>query len=283
VYYAPDRTELYTVNGSGTITIHEPERGADQNSLTSGILFNGTTAYDNTNGWLALGGSDGNIQVWDVYNRTSLATFPAHTAPLNTLTFSADGTVLASAGQDGKVILWDWRNRVATQLFDVQSAGIISIALSPDMTQMTIAGVDYTEIYSLVSNQFLYTIAIGTNRASAVVQYSPDGKYIITGGTDVAEMSILEAQSGKIVAQLPQTMGERTSAIFSQEGDLLVTTVLDGGVNLWNVAQATEASIPSARLLVGSTRVVGSEWSQDGFTLAFFDASGVVFLWGIKE
>jgi len=59
--------------------------------------------------------------------------------------------------------------------------------------------------------------------------------------------------------------------------------VLDGSVTLWNLAAATETSIPSARLLVGSTRITSAEWSQDGYTLAFFDAGGVVFIWGINS
>ncbi|MFQ3674796.1 MAG: WD40 repeat domain-containing protein, partial [Aggregatilineales bacterium] len=72
-------------------------------------------------------------------------------------------------------------------------------------------------------------------------------------------------------------------ARFSADGALLATTVLDGPVTLWNIAEATEDTIPSARLLVGSTRITGLEWSDDGFTLAFFDANGLVYLWGIRR
>src|SRR5688500_14683383 len=97
VYYSADKSEVYTVDDIGEITIYDADRGAVKDTLDTQIQYNGIATYYADEGWLALGGSDAMVQVWDPSERQSLGTFVAGTGPLRTLTFSADGEWLATA------------------------------------------------------------------------------------------------------------------------------------------------------------------------------------------
>lgn len=281
VYYSSDKTEIYTVAADGFVNVNSPLRGENLNSFNSGVAFNGVHAFSADDGWLALGGNDGSIQVWDTYARTSLATWSAHTAPLVALTFSADGSTLASVSDQGEIIVWDWRTRTALMTPQTRLQGVLALAFSVDGVLLTVATDSQLNTFNTTDGTLLYQLDAGIGSSSDVLRYSSDNRYLVTGGSDTTEMLVVNAQDGSAVVQLPQTTGIRTSAHFSPDGSLLVTTVLDGSVTLWNLAQATTDTIPSARLLVGSSRITSAEWSDDGFTLAFLDASGSVYIWGI--
>ena len=51
--------------------------------------------FSSDSGWLALGGNDGTVKIWDTYQRKSLATINAYTGTVSALAFSADGDQLA--------------------------------------------------------------------------------------------------------------------------------------------------------------------------------------------
>lgn len=283
VYYSADKTEIYSINTSGTVIVNDPSQGGDLNSFSANIDYNSRAAFFADQGWLALGGNDGKVQVWNTYERTSIVTFDAHDVPVLAIAFNMDGTQLAIAGADGLVVVWDWQTKQVLFSFQTNLTGINSLAFSADGNQLAIADPATLQTYSLSENKFVYMLSTGISDTGDVLRYSSDGRYLLTGGSEEDEMVVLNVADGTIVAQLPQTNGRRTSGHFSPDGSLLVTTVLDGHITLWNLDAATGDTIPSARLLVGSTRVTGAEWSEDGFTLVFFDASGVAFVWGVRE
>jgi WD40 repeat protein len=51
-------------------------------------------------------GIRGTIQLWDVQNRTILATLEGHKAPVSFLGFSPDGRHIVSSSYDGTIRLW---------------------------------------------------------------------------------------------------------------------------------------------------------------------------------
>ena len=61
--------------------------------------------------WLATGGADGTVRLWDVAGRTEAHWFAGHTEWVWTCGFSPDGRWLATGGDDGTVRLWDVATR----------------------------------------------------------------------------------------------------------------------------------------------------------------------------
>jgi WD40 repeat protein len=55
---------------------------------------------------LASAGSDCTVRFWKLNSGRQITAFKAHSAPVNSLAFNADGQLLATASNDGTVRLW---------------------------------------------------------------------------------------------------------------------------------------------------------------------------------
>ncbi|MCS6835939.1 MAG: WD40 repeat domain-containing protein [Anaerolineae bacterium] len=280
VYYASDLEEVYTVTERGEVVIRDPDTGREVNRFFSDIQYNNVAAYDAERDLLALAGRSGLVQVWDAAERTARARLEAHRGPINALAFSNDGARLASAGVDGIVRIWDWSARQQMAQFDLKDGGVGALAFSPDGQQVVVGTSQYIAVWNVADSSLRYSLAVGFGGSADVLRYSPDGRSIITGGYE-ADMLLVSADDGQVIAQLPDVRGERVSATFSLDGSLLATSTLDGQARLWNLSSLTAETIASAPLDVAAQRLTDVTISPDGFLLAFFDANGSVLLWGL--
>lgn len=277
IYYGADKAEFYTVDGTGQIRIYGTETGVSNQALNGQPAFNGSAAYDREDGLLALAGSDGSIKVWDVANRQSLVTINAHPLPITYLAFSSDGERLASISTDNSVRVWDWRARQATAVMQVTAS---KVAFSPDGSQLAVGENRQITIWNPASATLTNTLTTGPRAPRDVLVYSPDGLYIINGGS-IQTLTVWDSQTGQLVNTLPGAGGEENSIAFSQDGTLLATSVLAGDVILWDATKMRDEALTYAVLNVGTRQILYADWSPDGFILLLVDATGPLQLWGI--
>src|ERR1700681_1108863 len=57
--------------------------------------------------WLASGGEDHSVRVWDLASGREIRTLREHPEPVTAVAWSPDDTWVASGGYDGKIRLWD--------------------------------------------------------------------------------------------------------------------------------------------------------------------------------
>ena len=57
--------------------------------------------------WLASGGDDGSVRIWDPATGQQRAALTGHTGPVTAVAIAPDGTWLATGGDDGTVRIWD--------------------------------------------------------------------------------------------------------------------------------------------------------------------------------
>ncbi len=277
IYYGADKTEIYTVDSIGQIRIYDAEGGQIRQTLQGQPAFNGSATYDADDGWLALGGQDGTVKVWDVKARQSLVTIEAHKQPVTGLAFSSDGTRLATASNDQTIKIWDWQaKKLITQL----KVSAFKIAFAPDGTQLAVAEDHQITLWNAQDGKLATTLTTGPRAPSDTLLYSPDGQYIVNGGS-IQTLTIWDTKTGKLVNTLPDAGGDVNAVAFSQDGDLLVTSVLGGNVNLWDVSTMRASALSRATLPVSTRQILYSDWTPDGFILLLVDATGPIQVWGI--
>ena len=282
IFISPDKTELYGITPVGEGIVFDAETGAILNSFNGHSTYNGTAAFDDENGWLALGGNDGTVKVWDPLERTSLSTFQAHSESITALAFSPDGDQLATAGSENNVRLWHWREQSTLRDWVTFDADPALLAFNSAGTQVAAGVFNGAFLWSTDADTALYRLEMGENGASRVLQFSPDDTYLL-GGSRPAGAVLWSASSGEIVSRLPDTDGDSLSAQFSPDGHLLVTASVGSPVSVWDLTQITGETIGRADLAVASGEILDVAWSDDGRLLLFFDARGFVYVWGIPE
>lgn len=148
---------------------------------------------------LASASWDRTVILWDAATHKQLGEpLKGHTKEVWSVAFSPDGKLLASAGEDKSIILWDVARRVALgQPLLGHSDTINSLAFSPDGKLLASGSADGTiRLWDVATRQPINPPLIelplptdpttGAVRTTAInsITFSPDGKYIASGGTD---------------------------------------------------------------------------------------------------
>jgi WD40 repeat protein len=94
---------LYTLSGHQQ-PVTDLEWSSDGTVLLSS---SGTSPVEFPGHGFSQGSYDGSIVLWDMDSREPLDVLEGHTAEVQGLALSPDGTTLASGSADGTVILWD--------------------------------------------------------------------------------------------------------------------------------------------------------------------------------
>jgi WD40 repeat protein len=146
--------------------------------------------------WIASGGNDSTVQVWDASTGHRLFTLTGHTAPVRGVAWSPDGTRIASASQDGTVRVWDARSGHLVLTYRAQTAPLWAVAWSPNMTCIASATgntnfqhqKETVQIWDPTSGHLYNSYPIPSSADDAdgtmSVSWSPDSKYVASGGAD---------------------------------------------------------------------------------------------------
>lgn len=280
VFYSPDKDEIYTIRSDGSIMVYD-EQGSQKTTLIGHEAYNSRYAYDALNGWLALGGTDGTIRVWDVASREARATLTGHTDEIALLSFSADGAHIASVGYDQQLIWWEWATRAI--VWQAALSGIpLNLAIAPDGAQVALGGETQMSLFNTADGSEKASLPMPANGADDVLRYTPNGQMIVAA-SNRAPMTLWNAQTSQLIGQFPDVVGDRIASAFSPNGELMVIAILDKGVFLWDLTQASEQGIPRLQLPVPTTRIVGVQWSDDGYLLALLGAAGEVYIMGVPQ
>jgi len=277
VFYAPDKTEVFTLDTEGRVRAFDVVRGLDQGGFAGHPAYNAVAAYYPRDGWLALGGLDGSVKVWDPLERQSLVTLAAHRLQVRALAFSDDGRLLATAGEEGVVRVWDWETRMELAAFeDDQIADTLCFA--PDSSQLAAGAREVVRLYPLNAGQ---TLTLNAGRGgTSVLLYAPGGAYLLSGGGE-DDFSVWNPQSGALVARLTGSGGQRAAAAFAPDGSMLLTSAMGGLVALWNMTTITSQTVNSAPINTGGASIFTVDWTGDQRLLMLFGARGSVQVWGI--
>ncbi len=204
------------------------------------------------------GSDDCTVKLWDATSGRELRTFRGHLRGVNSVCFSPDGTQIVSGSKDGTVKQWD--AIVGRELCTLKhknhqaSRDVTNVSFSPDGKRIASASGDGTvKLWDLATGQELHTLNGGGFGGAKAVSFSPDGTWIVSGGTN--GVKLWDVDSGQQIRELDGAGGLITSVCFSPDGTQVAASSHATRINvlLWDATtgrkiRALQPHLPSSEL-----------------------------------
>jgi WD40 repeat protein len=255
----------------------------DMNTRRLVTRFNvsaGCLAFSPDSKWIATGGIDGSVQLWDLTTGKTSLSLEGHSEWVRSIAFSPDSSRLYSASRDATVKVWQLPDGELLTIYQAQ-AGIESVALSPKgnllavgVTRMQSTRHDI-ELWNTETGSIITTLSGPEYCYVYNLSFSSDGRALAVG-LSVPMVRIWDVSDGTARIALPNAEG-RDLVAFSPSGERL-TTGYYGGAQVWDTTTGTQI----AKLGGHSGEVLYGSFSDDESALTTAGRDGSVKTWDLK-
>lgn len=228
---------------------------------------------------IASAAKDGTVRVWDVRNQRELGTLQGHVGEVYDVAFSPSGAQIATVGQDAYLRIWN-ANTLQPEGAPMKgfSSPLNSVAFSPDGSQAAVISISGTiRIWSLETRSEV-TAWQGHNGVGYAVDWSADGRYIASGGSD-QRVYIWNAFDGRLAANLGRMGDDVLQVRFSADSSLLASASVDGTVTIWDIDRGSALT----ELFGHSGWANSAAFSPDNSLIVSCDDSGNIIFWRVRD
>lgn len=285
-------------------------------SANSGAVW--SVSFDQKSQIVAMAVEDGTVRLWDLPQKSVLASLDAHRGAVWNAQFSHTGERFVTSGDDGEIKVWQagetkplqtfqhpksvravtfdrtderiyagdregglriWSLKATEPLAQVQQPGsIYAIALSPDGTTLASAGSDKIVRLWNANTLSLKFPLEGHHGPVYGLCFHRDGRRLASVGWDKS-IRIWDTSNGQLLHSWEGHAGDIWSAVFSPDGTRLATGGHDGIVKLWN----PETGELLASYLGHQTAIHSLTFNTEGSLLASGGRDGAVRIWEMKR
>lgn len=158
--------------------------GTDQAPILINVNAEITQLAWASTGLLAIGGSDGDITVWDVATSTQIFLLTGeHTNPITGLAWAPDGSQLATLDNLGKLTIWDASNGLPLTKNILSGTRRAALAWSPNGQLLATANGPKIYLLDALSGNPLRLLTGHTSEVRALA-WKPDGAQLASAGQD---------------------------------------------------------------------------------------------------
>jgi RNA polymerase sigma factor (sigma-70 family) len=233
----------------------QDELGADSDGQHGGVV---AIAFSADGRWLASGGYDGSVRLWDVDTGKAIHVMRGHGREVTSVVFSRDGNVLTSGSRDQTICLWNTATGKELQPREGHSGLVHAIAISPNGGVAATACEDRSiHLWSLATGQEL-RILRGHTGGVYCVAFSPDGHALASASADQT-IRIWDAETGQEMRQLLGHAGAVYAVAFTKVDKLLLSGGADRTLRFWDWSNGKQV-----RALTADSRVFNMNLSRDG-------------------
>ncbi|KAH8797306.1 hypothetical protein DL96DRAFT_998032 [Flagelloscypha sp. PMI_526] len=278
VAFSPDGRRIISGSSDRTLRVWDAYSGKQLQIIDGHTDSVESVAFSLDGKHIASGSEDTTVCLWDVDSGEQIFRLEGHKSGVTCVTFSPGGQWIASGSKDHTIHLWDTSTGKDMGTLD-HSFGVQAFAFSPDRNINISASANKV--------QFWYTKLEGDNQAStldghtrsvASINFSPDGKRVVTGSADTT-VRIWSVESGWELQKLQGHTDEVRSVLFYPDGKRIVSGSKDGTIQIWDADSAKQFW-----KLPGHTHSVNSvAFSPDGTHVVSGSDDKSVCLWNAES
>ncbi|MEO0405860.1 MAG: serine/threonine-protein kinase [Cyanobacteria bacterium P01_A01_bin.135] len=207
---------------------------------------------------------------------SAYATFKGHSAQLNTLALSLDGTMLASGSDDQTIKLWDVQAGKELRTLPRHSDRVQAVAFSPD-GKLVISGSGSSDLLVWeTATGVLRTSLTGHDSAINDIKVSSDGRILASASAD-RTIRLWDLQRSELLQVLEGHQSYVNAVVFTPDGTTLLSGSADRTIRSWPL-EGGEASVFAEH----NTFINAIAVSPDGATLISAGADDSIVLWNLE-
>jgi WD40 repeat protein len=224
--------------------------------------------------WLAVGGEDGSVRIWDVATGTRRAVLTGHSNGVAVMVVAPDGAWLAVGGEYESVRIWDvatWEPRAVL----ADTSTVVAPVVAPDGTWLaTGGGGGPVRIWDVATWEPRGELPGHNDVYQRPLVVSPDGTWLATDGGD-GSVRIWDTAVDEQQAVLASHDDVVLAMAASSDGTWLATGNTRGSLGIWDVATGEQR----AKLIGHHASVLSVAVAPDGTWLATGGRDGTARIW----
>ncbi|MEM7310503.1 MAG: protein kinase [Planctomycetota bacterium] len=263
--FSPDGRWIASASSDGNLRLFDLQ-AEDPRTLRGGSYLY-AAGFDASGEVLVVGTTDGELLLHD-----SLSLVPYARVPLwegesivQDLAFDREHGRVAACSRRGQLVIVELES--GDTVGRIEHEGVLSASFAPDGSTLAVASPERLSIYDARTFELLRAAPI-EGCPEPYVRHSPDGRWIAFASGNAGPMAVdrtcvtlLDARSFGVRAELRGHTDRVRSLAFSPDGDRLATASFDSTVRVWSVPDGSEVTPPLASH-VGQVCAVA--WSRDG-------------------
>lgn len=175
---------IATVCRDGVVRIWEAASGVLERELSTGNRRAVRAHFDPSGTWLVVLYRRGHVARWDWENGVLARMLESvHTEEVTAAAFDPSGTVMVTSSLDQTIQRWDAGSFTPVGLPLLHSAPVLDLAFSPDGLRLAAADHDVLRLWDTTNWVEVANLRGHADRQKCV-SFSPDGRFLITGGAD---------------------------------------------------------------------------------------------------
>lgn len=234
---------------------------------------------------LVVGSANNSLAAHNPANGQALFPLPGHLAPVRSIAFRGDGKRLASRSSDGEYRVWDSTGQL--QESRITASGEPALAADQKPPANVFHGVAFageTDSLLMLSDPgklpgrvslLLRKLIAPAETSLTSVAFLPDGKGLVTGGTDKI-VRLWNTADGEEVRPFPGHTDAVTSVAVTHDGMQVIAGSADKSVRIWMTTDAAPVAT-----LAQTSAVRSLALSQDSSRLAVTGDVGLVRVWDL--
>ncbi|CAI8240216.1 MAG: Uncharacterised protein [Cryomorphaceae bacterium] len=182
---------------------------------------------------LLVGTSDGNVHVLNLENKEKIKILKNHSAQVFNIRYSLETNCIYTAGGDGNFAICSLDTFDLINIRKLCNEKVRNFDFNYKTSEIAVASGDCNiRIFDKKKLQEKNNF-VGHQLSSNFVRFSPDGKFLLTGGRD-GYLNIWQVSDYKMIKSIPAHEWAIYDIVYSPDSNLLATASRDKTLKIWD-------------------------------------------------